>query len=106
LDQLQLFRLEKLLGYALGIGLRAQAQIPQLFTKFGGILVKEASELDLQKFDIRLQKSMSGAYWPGGSQGTHEARTLKEVEAKLDNDVVFTPKDIGNFTCDPSYRTD
>ncbi len=33
---------------------------------------------------------------------TYEARTLEQIEAEFDNNVIFITKDLGDLACNPS----
>lgn len=55
LHELKLLSFQELLRDALGIILATKAQRPQLLTELGSVLVKETSELDLERFDIGLK---------------------------------------------------
>lgn len=57
LDKLKLFGFQQLFGDTLWVLLAAEAQGPELLTELSSILVKESGELDLERFDIRLDIS-------------------------------------------------
>lgn len=50
-----------------------EAKLPELLAKRRGILIQKASELYLQRLDVR------------------KSRALDQVEAKLNDDIVLTP---------------
>jgi hypothetical protein len=58
--QFKLFRFQELSWYADWTVLRAYHEIPQLFAESRGVLVQEASELNLNLFDLRLLEVRSG----------------------------------------------
>lgn len=61
LYELELFRLQQLLRHALGTGLGAEEELPQLLAERRCVLVEKTGELDLEAFDIGLRTGQTGA---------------------------------------------
>lgn len=66
-----------------------EAKFPELLAKRRGILIQKASELYLQRLDVRLS-FVSIKRLQCGSK-TDKSRALDQVEAKLNDDIVLTP---------------
>lgn len=88
LDQFLLFGLKKLLGHTLRAVLGTQKKLPKLRAEWRRLLVQEASELNLQGFDVGLRREVS---FVENAESTIEfVRTNREPSIRLKHSSITT----------------
>lgn len=103
LYEFQLLCFQQFFRDTLRVRLCTQAEIPQFFAKLGGVLIKKSGERDLQSFDVGLNvKSVTLTRWGNlGVLNAYESRTLEQVKAQFDHNVIFRTKNVRYLACNP-----
>ena len=81
----------------------AEAEIPQLLTKFRCILVKEAGKLNLKDFDLGLVNFVSTrrSRLEGVDGWTYKTSALEQVEAQFNYHIVFVTQNFRDLASYP-----